>query len=143
MIITQKKPFEEVLAMLGDAKKVLVTGCAECATVCKTGGVEEVEEMKKLLTENGLEVIIVRGIRHLLFLLFLVIRFDFWTGCLPLGGARETRAPGKTKERSPKRTALMVMDYLTLGSPASSSICTVSETNWLTASCTSCLCAMQ
>ena len=84
---------------------------------------------EKLLTENGLEVIIVRGIRHLLFLLFLVIRFDFWTGCLPLGGARETRAPGKTKERSPKRIALMVMDYLTLGSPASSSICTVSETN--------------
>ena len=57
MIITQKKPFEEVLAMLGDAKKVLVTGCAECATVCKTGGAEEVEEMKKLLTENGFEVV--------------------------------------------------------------------------------------
>lgn len=57
MIITQKKPFEEVLAMLGDAKKVLVTGCAECATVCKTGGVEEVEEMKKLLTENGFEAV--------------------------------------------------------------------------------------
>ncbi len=57
MIITQKKPYDELLSMLKGVKKVLVTGCAECATVCKTGGEAEVEEMKKFLSENGFEVV--------------------------------------------------------------------------------------
>ena len=34
MIITQKKPLEEVLAMVGDAKTVAVIGCGLCAREC-------------------------------------------------------------------------------------------------------------
>ena len=34
MIITQKKPLEEVLAMVGDAKTVAVIGCGLCAETC-------------------------------------------------------------------------------------------------------------
>lgn len=34
MIITQKKPLEEVLAMVGDAKTVAVIGCGLCASTC-------------------------------------------------------------------------------------------------------------
>ena len=34
MIITQKKPLEEVLAMVGDAKTVAVIGCGLCAKNC-------------------------------------------------------------------------------------------------------------
>ena len=34
MIITQKKPLEEVLAMVGDAKTVAVIGCGLCAGTC-------------------------------------------------------------------------------------------------------------
>ena len=38
MIITQKKPIEEVLAMVADAKTVALVGCNSCATACQTGG---------------------------------------------------------------------------------------------------------
>ena len=34
MIITQKKPIEELMAMLGDAKKIAILGCGSCAVVC-------------------------------------------------------------------------------------------------------------
>ena len=38
MIITQKKPIEELMAMIGDAKKIAIIGCASCAQACATGG---------------------------------------------------------------------------------------------------------
>ena len=34
MIITQKKPLEEVMAMVADAKTVAIIGCGSCAAVC-------------------------------------------------------------------------------------------------------------
>ncbi len=57
MIITKKKPIEDVLAMLGDVKKVALVGCANCAAACQTGGEKEVVEMKALLEEKGYEVV--------------------------------------------------------------------------------------
>lgn len=47
MIITQKKPLEEVLALVGEAKTVAVIGCGLCASTCQTGGAPEVEAMKR------------------------------------------------------------------------------------------------
>ena len=32
MIITQKKPIDELMAMLGDAQKIAILGCASCPT---------------------------------------------------------------------------------------------------------------
>ena len=57
MIITQKKPIDELLAMLGDVKKVAIVGCGSCATSCQTGGEKEVLEMKAFLEERGIEVV--------------------------------------------------------------------------------------
>lgn len=57
MIVSQKKPFEEVLEMLGDAKKVALVGCGSCATSCKVGGEEELAEMEAVLKEKGIEVV--------------------------------------------------------------------------------------
>lgn len=57
MIISQKKPIDEVLEFLKDSKKVMLTGCSECATVCKVGGEEELQEMKELLEAEGKEVL--------------------------------------------------------------------------------------
>ena len=57
MIISQKKPFEEVLALLGGAKKVALVGCGSCATSCKVGGEPELDEMEAVLRENGIEVV--------------------------------------------------------------------------------------
>ena len=58
MIITQKKPLEEVLAMVGDAKTVAVIGCGLCASTCQTGGAPEVEAMKQTLEEAGKTVVV-------------------------------------------------------------------------------------
>ena len=57
MIITQKKPLEEVLALLGGVKKVALVGCGNCAAACQTGGEKEMQEMKALLEERGYEVV--------------------------------------------------------------------------------------
>ena len=57
MIITRKKPIEDVLAMLGDAKKVALVGCASCAASCRTGGEQELAELKEFLEEQGFEVV--------------------------------------------------------------------------------------
>ena len=49
MIITQKKPVEEVLAMVGDAKTVALVGCSSCATACQTGGEPQIKELTAIL----------------------------------------------------------------------------------------------
>ncbi|MFR8333053.1 MAG: hypothetical protein ACLU9S_12400 [Oscillospiraceae bacterium] len=57
MIITQKKPIEELLAMLEGVKKVAIVGCANCAAACQTGGEKEIQEMKTTLEAQGMEVV--------------------------------------------------------------------------------------
>lgn len=57
MIITRKKPLEELLAMLEGVKKVAIVGCGSCATACQTGGEKEIAEMKQILEENGIEIV--------------------------------------------------------------------------------------
>lgn len=57
MIISEKKPFDEILEYLKDSKKVIITGCSLCASTCKVGGEEEVLAMKAKLEENGKEVL--------------------------------------------------------------------------------------
>ena len=56
MIITKKKPFEEILKYVKGSKSVFLIGCGECSTVCKTGGEAEVLEMKGLLEKEGIKV---------------------------------------------------------------------------------------
>lgn len=57
MIITQKKPTEELLAMLGGVRRVAIVGCGNCAAACQTGGEKEIQELKALLEERGMEVV--------------------------------------------------------------------------------------
>lgn len=47
MIITEQKPFEEILGILKGYKKVFLVGCGECAATAKTGGEAEVLKMKQ------------------------------------------------------------------------------------------------
>ncbi len=57
MIITQQKPFDEILAGLKDYQKIFLVGCGECATTAKTGGEEEVRRMKEQLEAQGKKVV--------------------------------------------------------------------------------------
>ena len=57
MIITQKKPIEELMAMLGNAKKIALIGCGSCATACATGGEKEIAELKAYLESHGKQVV--------------------------------------------------------------------------------------
>lgn len=57
MIITEKKPLEELLGMLSGYKKLALVGCANCAAACQTGGEKEINELKAFLEEQGFEVV--------------------------------------------------------------------------------------
>jgi len=51
--ITAQKPFDEIQEILGEAEKVYLIGCGTCATMCHTGGKDEVLLMKDKLVEAG------------------------------------------------------------------------------------------
>lgn len=53
MIVTRQKAFEAILKELGDAKSVFLVGCGDCATVCQTGGEDQVKEMTEKLAAEG------------------------------------------------------------------------------------------
>lgn len=42
MIVAERKPFEDILRMLGEARRVMVLGCRTCVAVCLAGGDREV-----------------------------------------------------------------------------------------------------
>lgn len=56
MIVTERKPFEEILKRLGGAKCVFLVGCGECSTTCKSGGEEELARLKEELKASGISV---------------------------------------------------------------------------------------
>jgi ferredoxin len=56
MIISKQKPVSEILAALEGNGKVFLIGCAKCATVCKSGGEEEVFQMQEMLASSGKEI---------------------------------------------------------------------------------------
>lgn len=57
MIISENKPFEEIIDYLKNAKKIVLIGCNQCAATCKSGGEEEVLKIKERLENEGKEVL--------------------------------------------------------------------------------------
>ena len=55
MIITKQKNLNSLLELI-DKKTVFIIGCSECATLCHTGGEEEILSMKKTLEKEGITV---------------------------------------------------------------------------------------
>lgn len=51
--ITRQKPFSEVVQLLERFNRVFIIGCGTCATMARTGGRDEVLEMKNRLQETG------------------------------------------------------------------------------------------
>jgi len=54
--ITRQKPFDEIKSQLDRFDRVYITGCGTCTTMTKTGGIEEVQDMKVQLEESGMLV---------------------------------------------------------------------------------------
>ncbi len=56
MIISKQKELNDLLNRL-NCKSVFIVGCSECATVCHTGGEEEVLAMKDALEKKDINVV--------------------------------------------------------------------------------------
>ena len=54
--ITRQKPLDEIEEQLNGLGRTFIIGCGTCATMTKTGGVEQVLEMKEHLQELGKRV---------------------------------------------------------------------------------------
>ena len=57
MIVSKKKPIEELMAMLTGIKKVGLIGCGNCASTCNVGGEPEIAALKEYLESQGIEVV--------------------------------------------------------------------------------------
>jgi len=55
-VITEQKPWDEVMEYLKKHQKVYLIGCGTCATMCHTGGKSDVLEMKDKLEKVGKKV---------------------------------------------------------------------------------------
>lgn len=53
MLVSELKPWEEILGCLDGESKVFIVGCKGCAEVCQTGGETQVLEMKQKLEQQG------------------------------------------------------------------------------------------
>ena len=51
--ITKQKPFDEIREQLDGLDRVFIIGCGTCATMTKTGGIDQVVDMKEQLQEVG------------------------------------------------------------------------------------------
>ncbi len=51
--ITRQKPFEEIKELLTKFDRPFIVGCGTCTTMTKTGGIDQVLEMKARLQELG------------------------------------------------------------------------------------------
>ncbi|MBN2168687.1 MAG: methylenetetrahydrofolate reductase C-terminal domain-containing protein [Actinobacteria bacterium] len=56
MIVTKQKPFEAILKELEGARSVFLVGCGDCATLCETGGTDQLAEMSEKLKAEGKEI---------------------------------------------------------------------------------------
>ena len=49
--ITRQKPFDEIKEQLANFDRPFIIGCGTCTTMTKTGGIDQVLEMKERLQE--------------------------------------------------------------------------------------------
>lgn len=57
MIVSEQKTIKEVLELLGNKKKVFLVGCGDCATACRSGGLEDLPIYAEKLEKSGIEVL--------------------------------------------------------------------------------------
>ncbi|MFX0188147.1 MAG: methylenetetrahydrofolate reductase C-terminal domain-containing protein [Candidatus Hodarchaeota archaeon] len=58
VIITTKKPLNEILNVIEGHERIAIISCGSCAALCQTGGTESAKEMEEILKKEGYKVII-------------------------------------------------------------------------------------
>ena len=56
MIILEQKPWEEIWKSLEGEEKVFLVGCSLCATTCRVGGEDQLQEMGEKLEKEGKKI---------------------------------------------------------------------------------------
>ena len=56
MIVTERKPLEEILESLKNDRKLFIVGCQGCPEGASTGGPEELDSLKIQLADQGKEI---------------------------------------------------------------------------------------
>jgi hypothetical protein len=56
IMVTESKPFDEIVQILNEYNTVYVIGCGTCATMLHTGGKSEVEELSGKLESTGKKI---------------------------------------------------------------------------------------
>jgi ferredoxin len=60
VIVAERKPFSEIMSMLGGLSKILIVGCGTCVSVCMAGGEDEVKilatQLRMAFQKEGREV---------------------------------------------------------------------------------------
>jgi len=57
MHATIQKSLDEIIGSLEEGEKVFVVGCGNCAEKCRSGGLEQAEQMKQRLEAKGVNVV--------------------------------------------------------------------------------------
>lgn len=57
MIITKSKPREEILDFINNCSNIFIVGCGSCAKQCKTGGHDDVLQMKEWLKKQKKKIV--------------------------------------------------------------------------------------
>jgi len=91
MIISKKREFRELLENIKEYKSLFLIGCSECASLCSTGGEEEIRQLTSALKREG--KVVTGGI---------VAK----TGCQVLGTKKELKA---YKDEIDKADCILVM----------------------------------
>jgi len=74
----EQKPLEEILGFLDGKEKVVLSGCGACATIFRTGGIEDLADMKERLETRGKEVIGTIGMPFGIFACYLPMSSGFY-----------------------------------------------------------------
>ncbi len=55
MIVTKQKDLENIICLI-QKDPVFIVGCSQCATLCKTGGEDEIKKMVSILKDKNINV---------------------------------------------------------------------------------------
>jgi len=56
MLVSERKPWDEILSSLAQDKNVFLIACGGCSEACQTGGKKGMEELKKKLEQEGKKI---------------------------------------------------------------------------------------